>query len=156
MDSPFNKEENSIGRHAFELRTGFLGGQVEISLNNVLKSQKPNHIKELEFHDSREDITYWDSSIVPIFENGSIKYIFETTTEVTESVLKDQKLENQSRIIKHHHKIEEQNIELNTIIENLSEGVMFVDNKCKFIMINPEAKRLVYQYDIGTLFKRCT
>jgi len=150
MDSPFNKEGNGIGRRAFELRTGFVGSQVEISLNIVLKSQKPNHIKELEFHNSREDITYWDSSIVPIFENGSIKYIFETTTEVTESVLKNQKLENQNRIIMQHHKIEEQNIELNTIIENLSEGVMFVDNKCKFIMINPEAKRLVYQYDTGT------
>jgi len=46
--------------------------------------------------------------------------------------------------------LEEQNSQLISVIENLSEGVLLVNNKGKFIMINLEAKRLVYKYDVGT------
>ena len=32
-------------------------------------------------------ITYWDSSIVPIYEEGKVKYLIDNSIEVTERVL---------------------------------------------------------------------
>ena len=64
-------------------------------------------------------------------------------SEVTESVLKNQNLERQNKIIENY--LEEENTQLITIIENLSKGVMFADNKGEFIMVNSEAKRLIYK-----------
>ncbi|HEY5584441.1 MAG TPA: PAS domain-containing sensor histidine kinase [Ruminiclostridium sp.] len=43
------------------------------------------------------------------------------------------------------YEVEQKNTQLISILENLSEGVMVSDNKGKYIMMNPEAKRLVYQ-----------
>ena len=58
---------------------------------------------------------------------------------------------------KQKEQLEQQNTQLTSIIENLSEGVMLADNKGKFIMVNPEAKRLLYQSDkainLGDTFK---
>ena len=53
------------------------------------------------------------------------------------------KLEDRNR------KLSEQNTQLLSIIEDLSEGVMLADNKGEFIMVNAEAKRLVYQSEVG-------
>jgi len=43
--------------------------------------------------------------------------------------------------------LEQQNTQLISIIENLSEGVMLSDDKGRLIMVNQEAKRLIYQSD---------
>ena len=43
--------------------------------------------------------------------------------------------------------LEQQNVQLVSIIENLAEGVIVADNKGKLIRSNPEAKRLMYQWD---------
>ena len=100
MNSPFNKEENSIGRPIREIVTGFVGSQAEVIWNTVLRTQKTSYIKEFEFDNFERDITYWDFTQTPIFENGKMKYIFETATDVTESVLKDQSLEKQNKKIR--------------------------------------------------------
>jgi len=47
------------------------------------------------------------------------------------------------------HQLDEQSIRLTNIIENLTEGVTFVDNKGTYIMVNPEAKRLLYRASKG-------
>ena len=109
---------------------------------------RPSYIKEFEFDQFARGITYWDFTQKPIFENGKMKYIFETAVDVTERVLENQSLEKQNMIIERQNKqLKKQNTQLISIIENLSEGVMFADNEGKFIMINPEAKRLIYQSD---------
>ena len=96
----------------------------------------------------REDITYWDFTKIPIFENGKIKYIFETSIDVTKRVFEAQNLERQNKIIEQQQEqLEQQNSQLTSIIENLSEGVTFSDNKGKLIMVNSEAKRLLYPSD---------
>jgi len=46
-----------------------------------------------------------------------------------------------------NEQLEQQNAQLINIIENLSEGLILADNKGKFIMVNPEAKKLIYQCD---------
>lgn len=148
LDSPFNKEENSLGKHIREIVTGYLGSQVEDIWKTALKTQKTSYTKEFRFDKFERGITYWDSIQTPIFENGKMKYLFDTATEVTERVLKNKSIELQNNIIKQQkEQLEEQNSQLMSIIENLSEGVVLTDNKGNFIMANTEARRLIYQSD---------
>ena len=57
-------------------------------------------------------------------------------------------LKSQIMILKQQVKqLEQQNTQLISIIENLSEGVMLSDEKGKLIMVNQEAKRLIFQSD---------
>ncbi len=83
-----------------------------------------------------------------------MKYIFVTTSEVTKNELEIKNLEKQNQeLVKRNDQLEKHNVQLVNIIENLSEGVMFADNKGQFIMVNTEAKRLIYQSDIGINLK---
>jgi len=81
-------------------------------------------------------------------EKPNARLDFEASIEVTERVLNNQSLERQNKIIRQQkEQLEQQNTQLISIIENLSEGVMIADNNGKFIIVNPEAKRLLYQSD---------
>ena len=150
INSPFNKRENIIGKPFGEIATEFIAPKTKIIFNTILETQK---------------ISYnLNSKQIPIFENKKIKYIIDTTAKFTKSGLKNQSLELQNKIIKQHNqllhqqlkqqeqklkkqkeKLEETNMQLMSIIENLSEGIMISDNKSKIIMTNSESKRLVYQ-----------
>ena len=132
MDSPFNKEEVSIGRSIRDIVTGFVGSQGEAVWNTVLETQKINYIKEFEFDKFERGITYWDSTQMPIFENGDMKYIFETATEVTEMVLKNHCIDQQKQ--------------LEDIIENISDGISIFDNKGKYILFNKSAREMFFPF----------
>ena len=148
MDLSHNKEENSVGKPIKEIIAGFIGSPSEIIWNTVLNIQKPSYIKEFEFNALERGITYWDFTKIPIFENGKVKYIFETSIEVTKRVFEKHNLERQNKIIEQQREqLEQQNSQLTSIIENLSEGVTFSDNKGNLILVNSEAKKLLYPGD---------
>jgi len=169
MDSPFNKAENSIGIPICKIITGFVGSKAEASCNTVIETQKTNDAKGFKSVSDVRGITYWDSTQTPIFENGKIKYILQTSIEVTERI-ENKKLELQNKVIEQQKEqlqeqkgqleqkniylelqlkkqLEQQNAQLVSIIENLTEGVIVADNKGKLIRSNLEAKRLMYQWD---------
>jgi len=163
MDSPFNKEENSIGKPISKIVTGFVGSKGEAICKNVIETKKTNDVKEFKHDSGARGVSYWDSNQTPIFENGKIKYIYQTSSVVTERVLINQDLERQNKLIEWQKEkleqknaeleqylrkqLEEKNTQLISIIENLSEGVIVADNKGEFIMTNPEANRLIYESD---------
>ena len=146
MIPPHNKQENSIGKPISEIITGFKGSQSEVIWNSVLEVEKVSYTKDFEFNALERGLTYWDFTKTPIFENGKMKYIFETSIDVTKRFFENQRLEKQNKIIRQQdEQLKQHNTQLTSIIENLSEGVMFSDNKGKIIMVNSEAKRLLYQ-----------
>ena len=165
MDSPFNKEKNSIGKNVREIVTRFAGRLDDVIGSEIIETQKAFYTKEFRVDDFEGGTTYWDSTQTPIIENGKTKYIFTTDIDVTERVLKNKNIEEQNKIIKQQKEqlaqqntqLAQQNTQLIGIIENLSEGVTVTDNKGKFIMSNLEAKRLVYELDqakfLGDAFK---
>jgi len=152
---PFNKYNNSIGKPISEIIQGYSGSELEFTFNTVLETEKTGCTKEFRFDGLVRSRTYWDSILTPVFENGKIKYIIETIKDVTEKVLKDKNIERQKKIIEAQKEelnekniqLEEQNAQLNSILENLSEGVAVTDSKGKYILVNPEAKRLIFQFD---------
>jgi len=156
-DSPYNEEETSIGLSIKEIVTGYVGTESEVITNNVIESRKSSYLKEIKFERFDRGITYWDSNRTPIFEDGIMKYIMFTTSEATERVLKNQRIELQNEMIAEQKKqLEQKNIQLNSILENLSEGIILTDNKGKYIMSNKEARKLIYQCegltDLGGTF----
>jgi len=181
MDSPFNKKEISIGSPIRNIVTDFLGSQAEVIWNTVIETQKNSYVKEYEANAFARGITYWNSFLTPILENGKNKYIFETSIEVTQEVLKNHNIEKQNMIIQaqkeqlseyldkelekkneqleqQQEQLEHKNTQLIEILENLSEAVILSDSKGKITMINAEAKRLIYKSDIsntlGDTFKK--
>ncbi|HEY8889018.1 MAG TPA: hypothetical protein VIM70_02000 [Clostridium sp.] len=119
MDAPFNKEENSIGRPICKNLTGFVGSKI---CNTVIESLKINDVKDFKYDAGARGITYWDSTQTPIFENGKIKYIYQTSSEVTERVLKNKYLERQNKIIEwQKEKLEQKNIELERYLKKQLE-----------------------------------
>ena len=135
-----------------------MGSESEFVWNSILETNKSSYIKEIRFNNSKEVVTYWNFTQTPILENGKIKYIFETASEVTERVFENQTLQRKNKIIEQQkQQLEQTNTQLISIIENLSEGVILTDNMGNFIMANTEAKRLVYQSDnitaLGEVFE---
>jgi len=150
MNTSYNIHSNCIGRPIMEIVKEFVGSQEETIWNSIVAMRKTSYIKEFRADNILNDATYWKFTQITILDNGNMKYIFETAREVTERVFVNQNLERQNKIIIQQKKqLEQHNIQLVNIIENLSEGVMFADNKGEFIMVNSEAKRLIYQSDIG-------
>ena len=145
-DSPYNEKQTSIGLSIKEIVTRYVGTESEVITNTVIETRKSSYRKEIKFERFGRGITYWDSNRTPIFENGIMKYIMFTTSDVTERVLKNESIKRQNKIIEEHkYQLEQKNIQLTSILENLSEGIVLTDNKGKYIMRNKEARRLIYQ-----------
>ena len=142
-----NKPENSIGKPISEVINGFPGNPAEVICNSVLVSQKASYIKEFEFDNITQGKTYWDSTQTPIFDNGRMKYIFHTAVEVTQSVLNNQNIEKQNRIIsnqndclEHEQAIERQFEILNRVINTFDLPVVRLScPDLKIIAINKKA-----------------
>ena len=89
--------------------------------------------------------------------NISLFHDNETNEKVYTFIEKPNSRKN--KIIQHQNEqLKQQNAQLISIIENLSEGVILANNKGEFIMVNSEAKKLIYQcdkiIDIGDTHKR--
>ena len=106
IDCPLDKVEDFIGKPIREIITGFAGGQSEVIWNTILETQKASYVKDIEFNKFENGITYWDSNRIPIFENKKMKYIFETSIEVTERVSYIQSVERQNSIIEQKKELE--------------------------------------------------
>ncbi|MBU3181807.1 PAS domain-containing protein [Clostridium psychrophilum] len=150
INSSYNIHSNCLGRSIKKIVHGFCGSEVEGIWNSIFKTRKNSYIKEIKANNNSNDVTYWKFTQTAIFENKIIKYIFETVSEVNEKIFENQNLDKQNSILINQKKqLEQRNTQLVNIIENLSEGVMFANNKGEFIMVNAEAKRLIYQSNIG-------
>lgn len=138
MEAPFNKEEISLGKPINKIIAGFEGSKSEVTWNNVVETQKPNYTEKFQFNRLPTIVTYWDFNKIPIFQNGKLKYIFETSINVTQRVFENESLERQRKVI------EEQKKELEAIIENISDGITIFDNRGKYILINKSAREMYF------------
>ncbi|MFT5875922.1 MAG: transcriptional regulator with PAS, ATPase and Fis domain, partial [Clostridium sp.] len=147
IDSSFNNEENSIGKPIRNIIKCFMGSESEVVWNSILKTKKSSYIKEIRLYNSNEDVTYWNFTQTTIFENGMMKYIFETATEITERVFEHKSLQRKKKIIEHQkEQLEEQKKQLEAIIENIADGISTFDNKGKYISFNKSERKMFFPY----------
>lgn len=139
-DEGFNTIDACVGRHIWEFATGFKGSTYEELWKEVLRTGEPKDIEEFEYTGLNRGVTYWRISVTPVPINGELKYCVVMTTEVTGEVL------HRRKIIEQNKMINMQKAQLEAIIEHLDVGVYVTDEKGKYIITNPEARKQMVKF----------
>jgi PAS domain S-box-containing protein len=126
LDKPYNNKESTFGRRISEFISGWTGSTSEQIWRKVLQNGKSIHINEYKYPFKR-GTTYWDTSLIPIYEEGSMKCVVEITKDITEKVMDRIIMEEQKRII------EAQKRQLEAIFENIQDMVSVVDKDGNYI-----------------------
>ncbi|KLU64374.1 sensor protein EvgS precursor [Desulfosporosinus acididurans] len=121
MDQSYNTIEKCIGLSLWESVPGYMGSNSEQLFLTIMKTGMPQYYNEFKYDHYERGITYWDGSVVPIFSNGNLKYIYQTCTEITEKVATRNQIEEQIKII------ESQNIKLNQQNELFKRHLKLLD-----------------------------
>lgn len=100
-------------------------------LEELKREGKAVHTREIKRKERDGSFTYWDRTMIPIYNNGKIKYIVHSGTDVTKTVL--------DRI-----RLEEQRQELEAIIQNMSDGVFLFDQGKHATPLNRRAREFLY------------
>ncbi|MDF2885615.1 MAG: resE5, partial [Clostridiaceae bacterium] len=130
FDEPFNMKKNSIGRKLNGLIKGFEDSCYEKGMRDVINKGEVYHISQYEHKKSETCKFYWESSIIPISENGRVKYLIQNITDITERIVNRKRIEEQNRLIK------EQKEQVEAIIENMSDAVIIFDEDGNYTNFN--------------------
>lgn len=137
------KKEDAIGKTFKDIVSEYDWGIAESYFLNAKNTGKPQYIKEIDYEHALKGTKYFDITLVPIPVNGIVKYIVETMTDVTENV-------NNRRLIKTQKK------ELESIIENMLDGVFVVDKNSNITASNKTLRNFINNSNIkntSDLFK---
>lgn len=107
MDPSYNTMEKCIGLSLWESVPGYEGSNSEELFLTIMKTGIPNYYNEFKYDHYERGTTYWDGSVIPIYSDKKVKYIFQTCTEITDKIADRNQIEEQAKIIKF------QNIQLN-------------------------------------------
>jgi len=95
VNCPLNNLENSIGTPVSKIIDCFVGSESQVVWNSILETKKNCYIKDFR----KGDVTFRNYTQTAILENGKIKYIFETASEISEMVFDNQSLLQKNKII---------------------------------------------------------
>ena len=95
---------------------------------NITETSKPYYSKESKYINSNGKVVYFDSSIVPVYIKGKMKYLVHSAEDVTEKVI------NRKLVI-------ERNKELEAIMENMSDELIICDKNGQPTMINKASRK---------------
>lgn len=133
----FKEINNSVGTSISERIPNYRGSSIEGIWEYILKTGEPYHNNEFKYEHYERGDTYWDLSIVPIYVEGKPKYLVETCIEVTDKVLNRKLIEQQAQIIK------QKEIEIDSIIENMTDPLIALDKDGNRIKINKFARDML-------------
>lgn len=129
MENYYNNKEAAIGKTLKELVAEKEWSRVEKILSNVTNSGNSYYGKEVVCEHELRETKYFDISLVPIYIEGKIKYVVETSIDVTERVA-NRKLN------------EEKTEQMEIIIKNISDGVFICDKEGKTIIANNKLRKI--------------
>lgn len=136
--APFNKLENCIGRSIYEMMDNDALSLFESIKEKFFKTQKTMYLKEQVFEIFGKGSTYWDITITPVIEKKELKYICNYNEDVTDIVLGKKRLAEQAEIIR------QQKEQLESIVENMSDGLFTVDENQQIMLLNEAAENFFY------------
>ncbi len=120
LNTPYSRISNSIAKPIQEIVKELDDIPLEALCKKVILTGEAVQIKEYKCDFLSRGVSYWNSTLTPIFENGKMKYIFQTVTDVSDLVIKRQKSEEQIKEIKHQQ-------ELLCAIQNVSDAIISTD-----------------------------
>lgn len=125
FDTPFDIRENTYGRKIHEFVTGWKGSPSEQLWREVLSQKKIVHVDEYAYDNFKRGRTFWKGTLIPIHEDGEMKYVAEMTEEITERYLTEMLIEEQSHIVL------EENDELERTLSNQEKFFSFISHEFK-------------------------
>lgn len=145
LDEPYRQANNSIGRSIYSIVSGFPGSEIEKQFQTLLQAGKSFNIKELTHIGYKRGTTYWDTTSVPIYEHGKIKYVVQTADEITEAIRNKKQLEEQSATIR------QQKLELEAVIKHTSNAICVIERNGDISLMNEEAQWVLPNIKFRTL-----
>ena len=113
-------------------------GHLYAVLFRAIETGEPIRIKEFFFKDPYTNKTsWWNLCVAPYFENGKIIGGICIRNEITEHVLARNKLQDLS------NEFQEKSSQLEAVIDNMSEGLVFCDKSSNYVMWNKAALKLL-------------
>ncbi|MNM82177.1 Sensor histidine kinase YycG [compost metagenome] len=125
FDKPFDIRENTYGKKIHEFVTGWKGSPSEQLWREVLSKKKIIHVDEYAYDNIKRGRTFWKGTLIPIHEDGKMKYVAEMTEEITERYLTEMLIEEQSHIVL------EENDELERTLSNQEKFFSFISHEFK-------------------------
>lgn len=125
FDKPFDIRENTYGKKIHEFVTGWKGSPSEQLWKEVLSQKKIVHVDEYAYDNFKRGRTFWKGTLIPIHEDGKMKYVAEMTEEITERYLTEMLIEEQSHIVL------EENDELERTLSNQEKFFSFISHEFK-------------------------
>jgi PAS domain S-box-containing protein len=142
LDEPYNNKESCIGKRVDKIFKDFKGSTMENILSYLLSSGKPFYADEFMQDRYERGIAYWNFSIVPMHEEGKIKYFIVNSIDVTERVLNRISIEEKNKKLNHK---EEQ---LQLITENMTDALIIINKDGTYKYYNEHAKKIAYRMNI--------
>lgn len=138
LEVPFNDKEVSIGRHIYEIIPGWKESPAEQFWCKAIEGEKSIKVTEYEHKGYARGITYWDSIITPVFEDGKVKYVVSNTYEVTDKVMNRKRIEDQIEVInlKNNH--------MQAVINNMSDALLIYDHEGNASLANESAINIFF------------
>lgn len=125
FDIPFDARENTYGKKIYEFITGWRGSPSEQLWREVLSKKEIVNVDEYAYDHLERGRTYWKGTLIPIHEDGKMKYVAEMTEEITERYLTEMLIEEQSHIVL------EENDELERTLSNQEKFFSFISHEFK-------------------------
>jgi signal transduction histidine kinase len=97
FDEPFRVVETTIGRRINEFVTGWTDSPLKKIWGDLLQNGEIFNTNEHPYNHFERGVTYWNATLIPIFENNVMKYVVEMTRDVTGEI---QRRNERERIIK--------------------------------------------------------
>ncbi|GFZ33747.1 hypothetical protein CSC2_42730 [Clostridium zeae] len=131
---PFKTKQMCYGKKLSELIPGLSGSKEEIIWKEIVSSNQSYYISERKGLLPDND-RYWDYNIIPISEDGEVKYVVAMIEDVTE------------RVLSREH-IRVKNEQLEAVFDSVEDIIIMVDRDENYLGGNKSSKTL---YD---LYKR--
>ncbi|MDP4090315.1 MAG: PAS domain-containing sensor histidine kinase [Bacillota bacterium] len=141
LKEPYNKKEVSIGLHIDEFVDWTEIPGARAVFRELLDTGNTFYGKEIKGITAKWSENYCNNNLIPISEDGRVKYVLSMVEDVTEKVITRKKNEEQASVI------EKQKKELDAIIENMSDGLYTIDGNGNLSILNDSAKDAFYNGD---------
>lgn len=101
----FNPKESIIGLCLKDFIQDFEIRKKESCWSNILRTGQSIYLEEIKCSFCKGDDRYWNDELIPINEEGKVKYIVSMLSDVTEKVLNRKKIEEQNQVIRAQKRI---------------------------------------------------
>jgi signal transduction histidine kinase len=131
------KREDSYGKNIYEVTTDFSGTEREKAMLDVVNARKTIHLSQYKSLDSENYASYWDITGVPVFFNGEIEYIVETSIDVTEKVMDKFLIKEQNNLIIQGNEL------IEAVFQNVPISIAIIDSKGNLLKENKFSKKII-------------